>query len=70
MPMRIFIDADACPVTAEVYKVAVRHGLKVVVVANSWLAVPREPWLDLVVVGGKLDAADDKIVESVAEVTS
>jgi uncharacterized protein YaiI (UPF0178 family) len=64
--MRIFIDADACPVKAEVYKVAVRHGLKVVVVGNSYLAVPREPWLDLVVVGGKLDAADDKIVESVA----
>jgi uncharacterized protein len=64
--MRIFIDADACPVKAEVYKVAERHGLKVVVVANSYLAVPREPWLDLVVVGGKLDAADDKIVENVA----
>jgi uncharacterized protein len=64
--MQIFIDADACPVKAEVYKVAMRHGLKVVVVANSYMAVPREPWIDLVVVGGKLDAADDRIVESVS----
>lgn len=61
--MQVFVDADACPVKAEVYKVAMRHGLKVIVVANSHLAVPRELWLDLVVVSGRLDAADDWIAE-------
>ena len=64
--MQIFIDADACPVKGEVYKVAERHGLKVSVVANSRMAVPREPWLDLVVVGGHPDAADDWIADRAA----
>jgi uncharacterized protein YaiI (UPF0178 family) len=61
----IYVDADGCPVKAEVYRVAQRHGLKVVVVANAWLAAPKEPWLELVVVQDRLDAADDWIAEHV-----
>ena len=47
----IYIDADACPVKQEVYRVAARHGLKVFVVSNSLIAVPRE-----YLVGGRPDA--------------
>ena len=59
----LYVDADGCPVKAEVYRVAQRHGLKVVVVANAWLAAPKEPWLEVVVVHDRLDAADDWIAE-------
>ena len=59
----IYIDADACPVKAEVYRVAGRHGLKVYVVSNSYLGVPRDPRIELVVVSGSFDAADDWIAE-------
>jgi hypothetical protein len=47
----------------EVYRVAERHGLKVFVVSNSPIAVPREPWIERVVVGAAMDAADDWIAE-------
>lgn len=60
-PITIYVDGDACPVKAEVYRVAERHGARVVVVANSFLMVPREPWIERVVVGSALDAADDHI---------
>ena len=61
----IYIDADACPVKDEVYRVAERHGVAVVVVANSWLNVPRNlPWLRLQVVAEGLDKADDWIAET------
>ena len=46
----IYIDADACPVKAEIYRVAERYGLKVYVVSNSYLGVPRDPRVELVVV--------------------
>ena len=59
----IYIDADACPVKPEVYRVAERHRLKVFVVANSFMQVPREPWIERVVVPGNFDAADDWIAE-------
>jgi uncharacterized protein len=62
----IYIDADACPVKAQVYRVAERHRLKVHVVANSFIAVPREPFIERVVVGGGFDAADDWIAERVS----
>src|SRR6195256_3306207 len=62
-PIEIYVDADACPVKAEVYRVAERHGLKVFVVSNSPIAVPREPWIERVVVGAGMDAADDWIAE-------
>lgn len=61
--IQIYIDADACPVKDEVFRVAKRHGLKVYVVANGRLGIPRDPLLELVVVSGRFDAADDWIVE-------
>ena len=63
--MHIDVDADACPVKKEVYKVAKRYGLEVTLVADAWFRVPNEPWLHLEVVKhtGDLDAADDWIVE-------
>ena len=61
----IYVDADACPVKEEVYRVAQRYGLSVVLVSNAWLRAPSEEWLELVVVGAELDAADAWIVEHV-----
>ena len=58
----IYVDADACPVKQEVYRVARRYGLAVTLVANSWMRAPEEPWLVLEVVGEGFDAADDWIV--------
>jgi len=63
--LHIFVDADACPVKQEVYRVASRYSLDVTLVANSWMRVPNERWLTLEVVDDKLDAADDWIVEHV-----
>ncbi|MEK9969645.1 MAG: YaiI/YqxD family protein [Ferrovibrio sp.] len=61
----VYVDADACPVKDEVYRVAERHGVAVVVVANSWLNVPRGlDWLRLQVVAEGLDKADDWIAEN------
>ena len=59
----VYVDADACPVKAETVKVAQRHGLPVVFVANAWLAVPHAPRVRVQVVPGAFDAADDWIVE-------
>lgn len=61
----VYVDADACPVKDEVYRVAGRHGLHVFVVANSFLNVPRESWIERVTVPGNFDAADDWIAERV-----
>jgi uncharacterized protein YaiI (UPF0178 family) len=61
--LHIFVDADACPVKQEVFKVARRYGLKVTLVSNSWMRVPASSWLDLVVVDKGADVADDWIVE-------
>ena len=63
--LNIFIDADACPVKKEVYRVANRYSLNVTLVANSWMRVPNERWIALEVVGDGLDTADDWIVEHV-----
>jgi uncharacterized protein YaiI (UPF0178 family) len=60
----IFVDADACPVKEEVYRVAGRLRLKVTLVANSRMRIPPAPWLTLEVVGAGLDAADDWIVKN------
>ena len=60
---RIFIDADACPVKDEVFKVAARYQLHVFVVANQWINVPLSPAIEMRVVTGGFDAADDWIVE-------
>lgn len=59
----IYVDADACPVKAEIYKVAGRTGCKVWLVANSPLRLPSECMSELVVVGAGFDAADDWIAE-------
>ncbi|QYF86524.1 YaiI/YqxD family protein [Brevundimonas sp. PAMC22021] len=60
----LFIDADACPVKEEVYRVARRYGLKVFVVSNAWMQVPRgEPLIEQVVVDAGPDVADDWIAE-------
>src|SRR4051812_16312970 len=57
----IYIDADACPVKDETYRVAKRHGLLVSVVANQWMNMPNDPQVRLEVVGDGFDAADDWI---------
>lgn len=59
--LTILVDADACPVKPEVYRVADRYGITVTIVANSPLAVPRGTLVQQVVVGDALDAADDWI---------
>ena len=59
----IYVDADACPVKAEIYRVAERYGLKVYVVSNSYINVPRDPRIERVVGGDGFDAADDWIAE-------
>lgn len=62
----IFVDADACPVKAEVMKVAERHGLRVTFVANSGLRPSRDPMVRNIVVSAGFDAADDWIVDNAA----
>ena len=60
---RILVDADACPVKEEIYKVAFRHEVPVAVVANDYMRVPVHPLVERVVVGSGFDAADDWIAE-------
>ncbi|MBU2347294.1 MAG: DUF188 domain-containing protein, partial [Alphaproteobacteria bacterium] len=61
MPTALYIDADACPVKEEVYRVARRYGLKTYVVSNGWMQVPREALIEQVVVDAGPDVADDWI---------
>ena len=61
--MEIYIDADACPVKDEVYRVAKRYEARVYVVANSGIFVPPRSDIERVVVKGGLDVADDWIAE-------
>ena len=63
--INIYIDADACPVKNEVYRVAERYELDVILVANTWMNTPKSDRIALQVVDGKFDAADDWIVENV-----
>jgi uncharacterized protein YaiI (UPF0178 family) len=63
--LHIFVDADACPVKKEVYRVASRYRLEVTLVANSWMRIPQERRIALEVVHEGFDAADDWIVEHV-----
>lgn len=62
-PIIIYVDADACPVKDETYRVAERHRLKVFVVANSFINVPRTEFIERVLVPAGPDIADDWIVE-------
>lgn len=59
------MDADSCPVKNEVYRVAKRYEVDVVLISERWQRVPKEPWIELIVVKneGRLDAADDRIVD-------
>jgi hypothetical protein len=61
--MRIFIDADACPVKDEVYKVADRYGLTTTVVSNSFIQIPTSPHIERMIVDAGPDVADDWIAE-------
>jgi uncharacterized protein YaiI (UPF0178 family) len=63
----IYVDADACPVKQEVYRVAERHALKVFVVSNTPIAIPRHPLVERVVVAAGMDAADDWIAQRAAK---
>jgi uncharacterized protein len=65
MSVRILVDADACPVKEEIYRVAFRHEVPVVVVSNSYFRVPDHPLITKQVVSDGFDAADDWIAEQV-----
>jgi uncharacterized protein YaiI (UPF0178 family) len=65
----ILVDADACPVKEEVYKVALRRQVPVRVVSNSYLRVPAHPLIEWVVVSDAFDAADDWIAEQAGDRT-
>ncbi len=69
MPIEILVDADACPVKAEIYRKAERHNLQVYVVANAPIAIPREPNIQRVLVPDGMDKADDWIAERAREGT-
>jgi uncharacterized protein YaiI (UPF0178 family) len=62
--IKIFVDADGCPVKEEVYKVGERYKMPIILVANKSLNLPLNPLLEMVVVPGDFDAADDWIVEN------
>jgi uncharacterized protein YaiI (UPF0178 family) len=61
--LEIYVDADACPVKEEVYKVAERHNIPVILVANQWMRVPRDQDVRFVKVEDGADRADDYIAD-------
>ncbi|KQZ69326.1 hypothetical protein ASE06_00375 [Sphingopyxis sp. Root214] len=63
-PVQILVDADACPVKDEIYRVAWRHEVPVKVVSNSRLRVPEHPLIERITVSDGFDAADDWIAEA------
>ncbi len=63
MSPRILVDADACPVKDEIYRVAWRTEVPVTIVSNAYLRVPDHPLVNRVVVSDGFDAADDWIAE-------
>jgi len=67
MTVRILVDADACPVKEETYKVAYRLNVPVILVSNSYLRIPNHPLLSQIVVSDGFDAADDHIAEEANE---
>lgn len=62
--MKIYIDADGCAVKEEVYRVAERYQIPVLVVANKWMNIPSSPRIEMKVVSRDFDAADDWIAEN------
>jgi len=67
MTPRILVDADACPVKDEIYRVAWRTEVPVTIVSNAYLRVPDHPLISRVVVSDGFDAADDWIAEHAAK---
>jgi uncharacterized protein YaiI (UPF0178 family) len=63
--MEIFVDADACPVKDEVFRVAKRYGFKVYLVSNTSIKIPKDVFVEMVVVKDHFDAADDWIAENI-----
>lgn len=64
----ILVDADACPVKEEIYKVARRYGVQVRLFANSYFRIPlRDPLISLIVVSDGFDAADDAIADEASD---
>ena len=62
--VRILVDADACPVKDEIYKVGLRHGVAVIIVANSYIRIPEHALISRKIVSDGFDAADDWIAET------
>ena len=62
--LRILVDADACPVKEEIYRVAYRREVRVTIVSNSWIRIPQHPLISRQLVGDAFDAADDWIAET------
>lgn len=65
MILRIFVDADACPVKDEILKVAERHGLPVTLAGNRWMRGFDHPLVEQIVAAEGLNQADDRIVERI-----
>ena len=65
--IKILVDADACPVKEEIYRVAFRHEVPVAIVANSYMRLPEHPLIERVVVSDGFDAADDYVAEAAHE---
>ncbi len=65
MTIKIYIDADACPVKEETYKVAARYGLQTLVVSNGFIQIPPSPLIARIIVGAGPDVADDWLAEQV-----
>jgi len=65
-PIHILVDADACPVKDEIYKVAWRHEAPVTLVSNAAFRIPDHPLITRVIVSDGFDAADDWIAERAA----
>ena len=68
-PLRILVDADACPVKDEIYRVAARYRVPVTLVSNSIIRIPDDPLIDRVAVSDRFDAADDWIADAAGEAT-
>jgi len=65
--IKLYIDADACPVKNEVFRVARRHQLKVYLVSNSSMRIPPDEFIEQIIVHGGFDAADDWIATHITE---
>lgn len=62
--VQVLVDADACPVKEEIYKVAARYKVAVIVVSNAIIRIPQSPLISRRIVSDAFDAADDWIAEN------